>query len=97
MKKEFQDKIDSTKKFVQTHKTAIACIAGAIVGGAAVAVAVTIKQSDNNTKEDNHNIELTVTPNQAFSMHAGHKGTYTTPYGIITTEVLPENRDFIPK
>lgn len=88
MKNTIKAKIDSAKKFAHNHKTAIACTAGVVAGG--TVVAVTIKKC--NEYNQKHNSDLTVTPANALMMHLGAKGTYETPFGIITTMILPENR-----
>ena len=75
MKNELNAKIDSAKKFVSTHKTKIALVAG-ITAGAATALVIKNYIDDQKTA-------LQVTDKDAVYMHNGGSGSYETKYGTI--------------
>lgn len=75
MKKELNAKIESTKKFVHTHKTKITLVAGISVGAA---TALVIKKHIDDQKT-----ALLVTDETAYYMRNGVSGHYETKYGTI--------------
>ena len=84
MKNEIKSKMTTAKKFVTTHKTAIACATGATAG--AIAVVLVKKQLDKDKTL------LIVTDEGAAHMHTGHSVNYDTPYGVVTTIIRPDFR-----
>ena len=80
MKNEIKAKIESTKKFVHNHKTAITCTASAVVGAAA-ALAVYKKIEDRK-------LTLLVTDEGIAHMDAGGYIAYETEHGLISTRLF---------
>ena len=75
MKNEINAKITTAKKFVNTHKTKIALVAG-ITAGAATALVI-------KNHIDAQKTTLQVTDKDAVYMHNGGSGSYETKYGKI--------------